>query len=91
MRYVTSVERLATERGRKQGIQQGIEQGIEQGEIKGKLEGEALVIERLLTKRFGPLPDSARARLHTATTDQLESWVDRVLDAPSLDAVFGDH
>jgi hypothetical protein len=88
MRYVTSVERLAIERG----MQQGLQQGLQQGEIKGKLEGESVLLERLLAKRFGsPLPDEISARLRAATTDQLESWADRVLDAPTLEAVLGEH
>ena len=60
------------------------------GEIKGKLEGEAAVLARLLNKRFGPLDDSTRARLNTATLEQLEHWTDRILDATSVDQVFRD-
>ena len=91
MRYVTSVERLAIERGIQQGLQQGIEQGIEQGKLEGKLEGEAIVLERQLAKRFGPLSDETRARLKNATAEQLELWAERILDAPSLAAVLEDH
>ena len=75
MRYVTSVERLAIERG----IQQG------------KLEGEATVLERLLAKRFGPLADETRGRLRSASAEQLELWAERILDAPTLAAVLEDH
>lgn len=83
MRYVTSVERLAIERGMKQGIQQG--------KLEGKLEGEVNVLERQLAKRFGPLSDETRARLKNATAEQLELWAERVLDAPTLAAVFDEH
>ena len=79
MRYVTSVERLA------------IERGIQQGKREGKLEGEANVLERLLAKRFGPLSEDTRARLKNATAGQLELWTERVLDAPSLAAVLEGH
>ena len=75
MRYVTSVERLAIERG----IQQG------------KLEGEATVLERQLAKRFGPLADETRGRLKSASAEQLELWAERILDAPTLAAVLEDH
>jgi len=44
-----------------------------------------------LTRRFGPLPDAALARLQSATPDQLDVWTDRVLDAPTLQAVLGGH
>jgi hypothetical protein len=91
MRYVTSVERLAIERGMQQGLQQGMQQGLQQGLQQGKLEEAALLIERLLAKRFGPLSAPTRDRLKTASTEQLETWTDRVLDAPTLDAVFNEH
>jgi hypothetical protein len=32
-----------------------------------------------------------QARLARATTDQLERWGERLLDAESLDGVFDDH
>jgi hypothetical protein len=36
-------------------------------------------------------PDWATARLQAADASQLEQWADRVLDAPSLEAVFIGH
>jgi hypothetical protein len=99
MKYVTSVERLAIERGLAQGmekglaqgLERGIEQGIEQGIERGREQGRLETLTRLLTRRFGPLPDAALARLQSATPDQLDLWTDRVLDAPSLEAVLGGH
>jgi len=58
---------------------------------RGKHEGEAIILERLLTKRFGPLPEAARSRLAGASLDQLDLWADRILDAPTLAAVFDGH
>ena len=46
------------------------------------------MLERLLTKRFGPLDDVTRARMNSATLEQLERWVDRILDASSLEQLF---
>jgi flagellar biosynthesis/type III secretory pathway protein FliH len=107
MKYVTSIERMAIERGLQQGLEQGvlkgIEQGIEQGVLKGLEQGmqrgivqgielgESRVLERQLVKRFGPLTDATSQRLKTATTEQLERWADRILDAPTLSEVFSDH
>jgi len=34
---------------------------------------------------------AASARLQSATPDQLDLWTDRVLDAPTLEAVLGGH
>ncbi|MFA7242384.1 MAG: DUF4351 domain-containing protein [Sulfuricellaceae bacterium] len=83
MRYITSVERLATKRGKQLGKLEG--------KLEGILEGESLIIERLLAKRFGPLPEAVSSRLALATAEQLENWAMRVLDAPTLEAVFGEH
>ena len=79
MKYVTSVERMF--------IEQGLSQGLSQGRQEGQLE----LITRLLNRRFGPLPDWATVRLQAADVSQLEQWADRVLDAPSLEAVFIGH
>lgn len=87
MPYVTSIERLATERGMRQGIKQGIEKGIERGERLG----EANVLERQLTKRFGPLSAETRARLEAATLEQLDQWAENILDAVKLEEVFRDN
>ncbi|MDO9049697.1 MAG: DUF4351 domain-containing protein, partial [Methylobacter sp.] len=64
----------------KEHEQKGIEKGIEKG--------EALLLQRLLVRRFGALPNEMVTQIATATTGQLETWGDRVLDAETLDDVF---
>ena len=64
--------------------QRGIEKGIEQGIIKG----ETLLLQRLLVKRFGPLPDDVVHQISQASVAQIDAWADRVLDAQSLDDVL---
>ncbi|MEO5344237.1 MAG: DUF4351 domain-containing protein, partial [Gammaproteobacteria bacterium SHHR-1] len=95
MRYVTSVERLATERGlqkgMEQGMQQGLQQGVQQGMQQGMQKEAQAILERLLRKRFGPLSPETRARLESATLDQLNHWADQILDAPTLAALFEEH
>lgn len=76
MPYITSAERFGIEKGRQQGLQQGLQQG------------EVALLQRQLSRRFGPLPDAVRARLTSASIDQLETWAIRVLDAESLNEVF---
>ncbi len=73
-----------------QAIARGMQQGIQQGVQQGMQLGEALLLQRQLTRRFGELPATQQARLAAATPAQLEIWGDRVLDASSLDEVFGD-
>ena len=50
--------------------------------------GEALMLTRQLTTRFGPLPDDTVARLGRASEPELLGWADRVLTARTLDEVF---
>ncbi|QVL46972.1 MAG: DUF4351 domain-containing protein [Thiocapsa sp.] len=87
MAYVTSVERLAVQRGLQEGEAKGRVEGEARGEVKGRVE----LLARLLTKRFGPLSPEIQARLTQATSDQLERWGERLLDADSLEGVFDDH
>jgi len=63
---------------------------IEKGLQEGRQEGERVLLRRLLTQRFGPLPDGVEQWLHTATVPDLERWADRVLDAQHLAEVFRD-
>lgn len=83
MKYVTSVERLAIERGR--------ERWMAEGKAEGKTEGRIETLTRQLTRRFGPVPEWAADRLRAATPEQLDQWTDLVLDAASLSEVFGGH
>ena len=92
MPYVTSVERIGIRKGEEIGIRKGEEIGIRKGEElgvkKGIPQGEALILRRLLSGRFGPLPAWAETKLSLASAELLELWADRILDAASLDAVF---
>lgn len=67
------------------------EQWKQQGKIEGKIEGEAALLERLITRRFGPPSTAVLERIRGARIEQLEHWGDRILDAPNLEAVFDDH
>ena len=61
------------------------------GEQKGKQEGKSELLQRLLVRRFGPLPQHIVQQITSATTPQIERWGDRVLDACSLAEVFADE
>lgn len=95
VKYATSVERLAIERGMQKGMEQGLEQGLEKGLQRGlekwRAEGGSALLGRVLRGRFGPLPKPVIDRLAKATPEQLELWADRVLDAGSLDDVFSEN
>ena len=68
------------------------EQFIAEGHEKGRQEGSqstlVSTLERLLTRRFGDLPQPVRARLHSASIPELEDLTDAILDAPSLKDLF---
>jgi len=55
---------------------------------EGRAEGRAWSLIRVLESRFGSLPQGIRDRIAGADPDQLDAWLDRVLDAGSLDSVF---
>ena len=70
--------------------QAGVTEGVRQGVVRGVTQGEQILLLRQLHRRFGELPEATRQRLEQASTDELETWADRVLDADSLEQVFGD-
>lgn len=69
-----------------QGMQQGVQQGVQEGR---RAEAVAM-LERVLMRRFGEVPQSVKQRIQGASADIIETWFDRALDAPDLAAVFGE-
>ena len=61
---------------------------IQRARDEGRQEGTRTVLERQLQRRFGLLSPRVAERLRRASADDLATWVDRVLDANSLDEVF---
>jgi hypothetical protein len=68
-----------------------MEKGRQEGRLEGRIELARSTLERQLTRRFGALPPEAEDRIHRATLPQLETWLDRIIDAPTWQAVFGAH
>ena len=64
--------------------------GWDEGRATGKAEGKAELLERLLTKKFGALPDAVRSQLMSASDDELNEWSEAVLIAKTLGEVFSD-
>ena len=65
-----------------------LEQGRAEGLVEGRAEGKAAALTQLLERRFGSLPQEVASRIVEADLDELDAWLDRVLNAASLDAVF---
>lgn len=70
------------------GEAKGKAEGEAKGKAEGKAEGKADSLKRLLTRRFGPLPAGASARIDSADIPQLDAWLDAVLDIQSLDELL---
>jgi predicted transposase YdaD len=64
------------------------QQGLDEGRQEGLKAGESLMLQRLLTLKFGPLDAATRARLAAADSETLLVWGERVLAAGSLAEVF---
>jgi len=80
MAFVTSIERL--------GEKRGWEKGRKEGWQEGRNEGQITLLQRLLTRKFGPLPESVQQCIQGATPAQIETWSLNVLDAQTLEEVF---
>ena len=78
------------DKGFQEGELKGWKDGELEGELKGELKGGRIFLERLLTRRFGSLPDWGRDQLVGATLDQLDRWAERALEADSIQAVLAE-
>jgi hypothetical protein len=57
---------------------------------EGRAEARVEILLQILEHRFGPLAENARARIAGATTAEVDAWLGRAMDAPTLDAAYGD-
>ena len=73
------------QRAREEGMDRGRRRGLREGRIAG----ERAVLERQLQRRFGLLTPKVVEKLEQASAGDLEAWADNVLDAGTLEDVFG--
>jgi predicted transposase YdaD len=64
------------------------EEGRQKGERAGERNGQRKLLLKQLTLRFGKLPEATVSRVNAAGVDQLETWAERVLTAPTLAEVI---
>jgi len=76
--------RIEMTAAKEEGLSEGEKKGEKRGEKKGRVES----LLRILDRRFGPVPNATRARVMAADPSELDGWLDRAIDAPTLDAVF---
>ena len=70
------------------GLQQGLQQGLQRGRQEGQRDAEIQLLTKMLTLRFGPLDVQATERLEHSSAEERSAWAERLLSAPTLDAVF---
>jgi len=74
--------------GRVTGWQEGRVTGWQEGSAAGRVQGRSEALLRVLEHRFGSLPADRIARVKGASAEELDAWIDRALEATSLDGVF---
>jgi hypothetical protein len=62
----------------------------EQLRAEGRQEAHRAWVTRILTARFGPLPDKLQERIVSASSAELERWAETVLTAESLDGLLDE-
>jgi flagellar biosynthesis/type III secretory pathway protein FliH len=88
---MTIAEQLHDE-GLEEGLAKGREKGLEEGLAKGRQEGRIAALRSVLATRFGAqaLDATWQARLQAATAAAIDRYLQRVVVADSLAAVFED-
>jgi hypothetical protein len=85
---LTWADRLM-EKGREEGREKGLEEGREEGRAEGLevgiLEGKRKTLSRLLAAKFGDLPGDIKTKVEAMSAADLDSVLDRVLTAATLD------
>ena len=71
-------------------MKEGEARGEAKGLVRGRAEGKAETLLRLLERRFGAVPEDARARIIAAPVGDLDAWLDAFVSASDLDDVFGN-
>ena len=77
---VKRVSDTAFEEGKIEGLAEGLE--------KGRVEEAIRILRRMLNRRFGEIPETFEHLINTANLDDLEIWMDRLIDASSIEHVF---
>ena len=82
--------KLGRQEGRQEGLQEGQKEGrqagLKEGQKEGLEKGMRQLLLRQLERRFGPLPESVRAKVEAiASTRRLTRLSDQLLAASSLD------
>jgi hypothetical protein len=61
-----------------------------EGKAEGKAEGQVSTLLRLVARRFGAPDSDVVERVRNGTPEELDRWLDRILDATSVAALFAE-
>ena len=67
-------------------VAQGVAKGLAQGHAQAKAE----TLMRMLRRRFGDVPEAVELKVSSAAVDDIDNWIDALVDGKPLDAVFED-
>lgn len=81
---MTELGRLLREEGKKEGK----EEGRKEGKKEGRRQELIRTSTRLLTKKFGILPDNIKGKIENSDTTVLEIIVDEILDFKKLEDTY---
>jgi Domain of unknown function (DUF4351) len=65
-----------------------VAKGLQKGRQEGRQEGAARALLGILHKRFGDLRVELQAQVNSAPLAQIDAWLDRAIEARSLNQVF---
>ncbi len=87
--YPEGSEKLMTiaEMLREEGIEKGMEKGIEKGIEKGETKALVRTAIKLLTRKFGSVPEELRVGISKLDAPTLDAMIDGILDYESLEEV----
>lgn len=88
MELINPWEQMFLDTGLKKGMEQGRQVGRQEGREEGRREGALELLERQLSRRFGPIPETVQSKLAQAGLAQLIEWSELVPEATSLKDVF---
>jgi predicted transposase YdaD len=77
-------------KGHEEGLKKGLKRGLRKGHKEGREEGRIATLRSLLIFKFQILGAEYEARLQAATPEAIDRYLQRLLTADSLAAVFED-
>ena len=83
---IVTVAEYFENRGKEKWIEHGIQQGMQQG----MQQGEYALLLRLLERKFGYIPDVYQQKMREAGSEVLLRWSEQLLNAKSLEEIFGE-